>query len=102
MSDEEFAFEELTLTQTASVEEMYRLYCQNFPLPEEQESFVNFRRCLELNDDAKVQSRYGPYHEFYLAIRKKNEDFSEYDEIVGGLIFGVCTSLQHLEHGFLC
>lgn len=97
-----FDFEELTLHQTASLNALYRLYCRNFPLPDEQESLENFRRCLELNDDEAVQRRYGPYHEYYLALRRWNAKQGKYDEIAGGLIFGVTTSPEHWRHGFLC
>jgi hypothetical protein len=102
MASEPYVFEELTLSQTASLGALYQLYCSNFPLPEEQETYANFLRCLELNDDAAVQCKYGPYHEFYLVIRQWNEQERMHDEIVGGLIFGVCTSDEHLAHGFRC
>jgi hypothetical protein len=102
MAIERYIFEELTLSQSASLGALYQLYCSNFPLPEEQETYRNFLRCLELNDDSVAQSKYGPYHEFYLVIREWDAQEGMYDEIVGGLIFGVCTSSEHLAHGFRC
>lgn len=97
-----FSLQAITLRDSGAIDALYQLYCQNFPLSDEQESEENFRRCLELNDVAAVQAAYGPYHEYYLVIRSWNDERARFDRIVGGLIFGVTSSPQHLSHGFLC
>ena len=55
---------------TRGLRAWHDLYLQSFPHVDEQEPLEAFKHILEMNDNQKLQSRFGSYHEQIIAIRR--------------------------------
>ncbi len=86
--------EEISAGDSESFAELYALYADLFPLPDEREPPEAFLEILALNENADAQARFGPWRELIAAIR-----LGERGPIVGGHIFGVTTSRAHVDFG---
>lgn len=88
-------FEELDRHDSDALAVWYESYRHSFPHDDEREQLEDFKHILDMNHDAVVQNRFGPYREFVLAMRDVATG-----EIVGGLNFGATTSDKHKAAGF--
>ncbi|MGH6871127.1 MAG: hypothetical protein ACREHE_06440 [Rhizomicrobium sp.] len=89
-----YEFKDIRIPDAALLAEWYRLYKAAFPHPDEQEPIEFFRQNLVMNGDRELQSRFGPYREFVVAMRD-----TATGEVVAGLNFGVTTSEAHRAAG---
>jgi hypothetical protein len=74
-------FFELGPNDDTGLRAFYEVYKDAFPHPDEREPFESFVNVLKMNADADLQKRFGPYHEFVLAVRDEQSH-----ETVGGLV----------------
>ncbi|MFT3924236.1 MAG: hypothetical protein QM778_17000 [Myxococcales bacterium] len=87
--------DEITLERKVTLDALYRLYEELFPLPEEREPIEAFYEIMGLNENAPLQAQLGPWREYVVGLHP-----SEGGPIVGGHIFGVTTSAAHVAHGY--
>jgi hypothetical protein len=87
--------EELNPHDKAAFEAFYSLYETCFPMADEREPPEAFDEIFSSNQDIRTQERYGPYREFVAVVRLWTTG-----PVIGGHVFGVVTSPEHLAAGF--
>jgi hypothetical protein len=87
--------EELLPSDRDSFNALYRLYETVFPMPDEREPPEAFGQILAMNQNLEIQQKYGPYREIVALVRLWLGG-----PVVGGHIFGVTTSADHLAAGY--
>jgi hypothetical protein len=86
--------EEIGAGDSKSFEQLYAIYAEMFPLPDEREPPEAFYEIYALNKNADIQKRLGPWREVVAAIRLEKSG-----PVVGGHVFGVTTSPAHRSFG---
>lgn len=87
-------YEEIDPSEREIFEQLYAIYADLFPLPDEREPPEAFLEIAALNHRSDVQSLYGPWREIVAGIRLRKDG-----PLVGGNIFGVTTSEAHRKFG---
>ena len=87
-------YEEVDPSRPGTFDQLYAIYEELFPLPDEREPPEAFAELARLNQRGDVQSLYGPWREMVVGIR-----LSADGPLVGGNVFGVTTSEAHRKFG---
>ena len=87
--------EELRSPNSDAFKALYQLYETVFPMPDEREPPEAFGEILAMNQNLDIQQKYGPYRETVALVRLWRGG-----PVVGGHIFGVTTSDDHIAAGY--